>query len=158
MVHFEDTAFPEDRYDFRYFSPADRRAYSGILSELPYDPELDRFFREERRRKMRERRSAYSHLSPCENMDGFKSKQPGPEEILITRESCKETLEALEKGLKPRDVRRFEMRFLHGLSVKETTKAERLSRSGMDRATRRIRDNLAGARGRSVRIGKAGPV
>lgn len=137
-------------YDFDRFTEEDALLYREILSSLPFDPELNRFFLEQRHE---ENRSQYLQKRYCAESTSqtleFAPRALSAEQEYFREETRRELDEAM-LHLPFRVRRRVELRCMRGLSLSEIARIEQCSESAVEQSVRSGLRRLRAA----VRTGK----
>ena len=123
-------------YDWSLFSSEDYRLYKDILETSPYDPELARFFYEQKRYGSRIRKQEERHRSPLIPSAGPDALEEGVENVPPMRE----IREALNELTEP-ERRRFTAH-LSGFSKKDIAVSENVSVSSIVRSIKRARRRI----------------
>lgn len=129
-------------YDWTLFTAEDYRLYREILEASPYDPELARFFYEQKRTENRLQRQESRHRSQVSLSSALNVLDEGIENIPRMEEIEEAFLELPE-----RDRARLSAHLM-GLRKKEIALAESVSLSSVGRSIKRarkqVRTNLYG--------------
>ena len=123
-------------YDWSFFSAEDYRLYKDILEAAPYDPELARFFYEQKRYGSRIRKQEERHRSPLIPSADPDALEEGIENVPPMRE----IREALNELTEP-ERRRFAAH-LSGFSIKDIAVSENVSVSSVVRSIKRARRRI----------------
>lgn len=118
-------------YDFDRFTEEDALLYREVLSSLPFDPELNRFFLEQRHKENRFRylQKRYCAKSSPQALE-YALPVPSSEQEYFREETQRELDEAM-LHLPPPVRRRIEMRYLQGLSFSAIARIEQCSVSAV---------------------------
>ena len=125
-----------DAYDWTLFTAEDYRMYRKILEASPYDPELARFFYEQKREESRIQKQESRHRSAL-GCACVQDRLPDGYENIPDMQEIREAFFELSEP----DRRRFSAH-LSGLPKKEIALSERVSLSTVGRSIKRARRRI----------------
>ncbi len=139
-IHYESLT----DFDSSLFSSEDWSAYKDLLSNIPYDPELARFFHEEKRHLQRMERSDRRHTAFSLDQSQFEkeSAEEGPEEACMRAAGSTEFRQHLTMILSETEMRRFSAWCFDDMSYTEIAAMEGISRQCISRTIDRSMKKL----------------